>query len=567
MAFDKNQYHQHCKQVIDRYIQDSTRLEHFNFDVDLIEAYQYDFDVALTVHLSSRISSYRRIGTVQANEYTLVYLNYHHYQNALKDHARAELNRPNALSDIEYHVLTSPYGTLNQAIDAHQYDKNICHTYECDTCNGHGRVNCSSCRGSGKSSCGYCHGSGQTQKSRQRHDSYNNQYHTEYYYESCHYCWGSGKTNCSPCHGSGKVQCNTCEGTAYITEVSTIYTVATPKYSLIFQQEDVPKYIPDALYQAGLHNLAQHGNVSLHMHEQYPDILAMQFAYSASMNFARSQSNIKDYHITWILYGDQPQILESSNVLEVLLQKDLDDLIYRGKYLPRSLPFSGFMNTKTIQKFTESEINQIMLEKQCEGKTIPQVREHLQRSVSEEYIAQSANALKKIILSTQRWSLLKWMILCVVIGYVLYTSQAITEFHNAQQYNYPPKVFAFGDHAFKSFSIFFDNLIGMSKYIGLKLLITFYIIFFIRRFWLRSWLKRAGQVRFYRWSLYFDFAVRRRLMPAIFAVLLTFAALYFAPITLDANHKVWGLIPSDMVLEYSLIIQNLLSYLNYLKFF
>ena len=56
-------------------------------------------------------------------------------------------------------------------------------------------------------------------------------------------------------------------------------------------------------------------------------------------------------------------------------------------------------------------------------------------------------------------------------------------------------------------------------------------------------------------------------MPAIFAVLLTFAALYFAPITLDVNHKVWGLIPADMVLEYSLIIQNLLSYLNYLKFF
>jgi hypothetical protein len=293
----------------------------------------------------------------------------------------------------------------------------------------------------------------------------------------------------------------------------------------------------------------------------------MQFAYSVSMNFARSQSNIKNYHITWILYGDQPQILESSNVLEVLLQKDLDDLIYRGQYLPRSLPFSGFMNTKTIQKFTESEINQIMLEKQCEGKTIPQVREHLQRSVSEEYIAQSSNALKKIILSTQRWSLLKWMILCVVIGYVLYTSQAITEFHNAQQYSYSPKVFAFGDHAFKSFSVFFDNIVGMSKYIGLKLLIIFYIIFFIRRFWLRTWLKRAGQVRFYRWSLYFGFVARRRLMPAIIAVLLTFATIYFAPLTLDANNKVWGLIPAETVLEYSLMIQNLLSYLNYLKFF
>lgn len=567
MAFDKDQYHQHCKQVIDHYIKDSTRLAHFNFDIDLIEAYQYQFDVALTVHLSSRINSYRRVGTVQANEYTLVYLNYHHYQSALKDHSSAELNRPNALSDVEYRILTSPYGTLHQAIEVHQYDKNICHTYECDVCHGHGKINCSACHGSGKSTCGYCSGSGQTQKSRQRHDAYNNQYRTEYYYESCHFCWGSGKTKCSPCHGSGKVQCHTCEGTAYITEVSTICTVATPKFSLIFPQENVPKYIPDALYQAGLHNLAHHGDIALHTRETYDDILALQFAYSATMNFARSQSNIKDYHITWILYGDQPQILESSHVLEVLLQKDLDDLIYRGQYLPRSLPFSGFLNTKTIQKFTESEINQIMLEKQCEGKTIPQVREHLQRSVSEEYIAQSSNALLKIITSARRWSLLKWMLLCVVMGYVLYTSQAITELYYAQQYHYSSKVFAFSDHAFKNFSVFFDNLVGMSKYIGLKLLVTFYVLFFIRRMYFRSWLKRAGTIRLYRWSNYFSLTVCRRLMPAMVAVLLTFAAIYFAPLTLDANNKVWGLISTDIILDYSMKIQQWLSYLNYFKFF
>lgn len=567
MAFDKHQYHNRCKQVIDQYIQDSTRLERFNFNVDLIEAYQYQFDVSLTVHLSSRISSHRQIGKVSSNDSTLIYWDHHSYQSALKEHSQAELNRPDALSDVEHYVLISPYGTLNKAIDAHQHNKNICHTYECDTCHGHGRVNCSACRGSGKSTCGYCHGSGQIQRSRQRHDSYNNQYHTEYYYENCSHCWGSGKTNCSPCRGSGKVQCHTCEGTAYLTEISTIYTVATPKYSLIFPQENVPDYIPDALYQVGLPKLQHHGDISLHTHERYSDILALQFAYSATMNFARSQSEIKDYHITWILYGHQPQILESSNVLEVLLQKDLDDLIYRGKYLPRSLPFSGLLNTKVIQKFTESEINQAMLEKQCEGKTTAQVREHLQRSVSEEYIAQSSHALKNIIVSTHRWSLLKWTILCVVIGYVLYTSQAITEFYHAQQYNYSPRVFAFGDHAFQNVSIFFDNIIGMSKYIGLKLLVTFYIIFFIRRFWLRSWLKRAGQTRLYLWSNHFDFTVRRRLIPALLAIVLTFAALYFLPITLDDHNKAWGIIPADILLDYSLKIQQWLSYLNYLKFF
>ncbi|MBF3321003.1 hypothetical protein ISU69_18065, partial [Leptospira borgpetersenii serovar Hardjo-bovis] len=107
-----------------------------------------------------------------------------------------------------------------------------------------------------------CGGSGQVMRQRSYYDHYTKQNRTENYYESCPTCYG-GRVTCNGCGGSGNKPCSPCSGTGMISHITSLKATATPDYQLVYPQADVPEYIREGLYKAGVPSLGSYGPVAL----------------------------------------------------------------------------------------------------------------------------------------------------------------------------------------------------------------------------------------------------------------------------------------------------------------
>ncbi len=414
------------KRTIQKFIETSTRLTPEKVDLTLQEYINFAFRIRL--HLGLKVTEQQRsqAGYVSANENRQVFTNASGYSQALKAERSAVLSRTQTLHDTKALVLSKFYGEIRKETVVYSHPRQLCHTDDCDNCHGRGRVNCNGCSGSGKNSCHGCGGSGQVTEQQVHYDHYTKQNRYENVYRSCSSCYGSGKITCRSCGGSGHLSCNPCNGTGVISKITQLLTMAVPDYQLVFFSDDIPHYIKDGLYKTGLPDIEQAGNIALISSEINEDTRSVDFLFDADVPFARldsplpqTQTATQPQTIHWIIYGNDPQILDSGHVIERMLKNDLDELVYASK-TPRLLnPFIGLSSRKTVHTFMESESHQQMLQANTRGVTGKLLSEHLNRGLSEPYIAEALNSLSSVTRAMQNWSVVKWIIVSSLITWLL----------------------------------------------------------------------------------------------------------------------------------------------------
>ncbi len=189
----------------------------------------------------------------------------------------------------------------------------------------------------------------------------------------CYTCTG-GKVNCGHCSGSGNQRCSPCDGTGETTRITRLASVAVPRYQLIYHREDVPTFIKDGLYKAGIPELASYGAVKLADSSIDEGLRNVNFIYNASVPFARFTSQLRQTQlakqpVNWIVYGRHPQILDAGHIVELMLKNDLNELVYRSTKGKLLNPLVAAVSRKTVATFMESEAHQDMLDANRAGKS------------------------------------------------------------------------------------------------------------------------------------------------------------------------------------------------------
>jgi len=537
-----------CSTTIQDFVERSTRLQPDNLDLELVEKIDFDYQINLSLHFRVETTDHTQVGRVSAGNGTRVFTSTFQYAEALQAETSAVLSRAETLREAQELVLSHPYGALKKDHEIYSHPTRLCLTENCTNCNGRGQVNCSWCYGTGRVSCTTCGGSGQVLEQRSHFDHYTNQYRTESHYRMCYTCSG-GKVNCNHCSGSGNQRCSPCDGTGETTRITRLSSVAVPQYQLIYHREDVPTFIKDGLYKAGIPELASYGAVELADSSIDEGLRNVNFIYNASVPFARytsqlRQAQLAEQPVNWIVYGRRPQILDAGHVVELMLKNDLNELVYRSTRGKLLNPLVAACSRKTVATFMESEAHQDMLDANRAGKSGEMLREAMNRGVTTTYIDEALTSLKSITQAVQNWSVVKWAIFSAVIIYLfmpLYTAYGdiwISDIATGRVYLTPFLRWDSQHNLLASLEV-------LARYCGLFIAIAAVVISFLGYLWRRGWVRwRMGQ-HLSKWAVNEKILRSGWFKSLLLTSLLTTSLLLFFPIWVTNEGELFG--------QYSLI--------------
>jgi len=542
-----------CTNTIQKFIADSTRLDHGEVDAQLIDSFDFDYQILLNITLGIHVHNQTFYGRASNTKNQSIFDSRNRYEEALKEHSAQALQRQETLQEIFAVVSNHPYGHIAKNTPFYDYPLGLGYVYECSNCHGNGNIKCSNCGGSGKKTCSHCHGNGQTMKTRTRYDSFSGQNRTEHYYENCSNCWGSGKVRCSSCGGSGKQTCPECKGTGCLTCVSQIQVMAQPQYELILPQSEVPDYVPNAFYKAGLPSLGNYGSVTELQGNILPEKRSIAFTYKATTPFARLQSTIKETHVNWILYGQTPHIFDAGHALEIILESDLNALKKSAMAGKRKNPFLAFASKKSLRDFMFSEAHQNMLILNTQGKNGEQLREHLHRAFSQPYIDDALQTLTKLVNAINWWSFIKWLLFAVfcAYGYIAISQILVLPPTNAVSNKTIYLSYLASDFPQASFQ---GHLWTIFKTYFFKIMAALLCVLLIAHPWRLLFFRRAGGKSLSVWGKNKRLIKSHWILHLVLGTSLCLLVLYALPIKVE-NNQLFNLIP----------IEKIISSINYIK--
>ena len=417
-----------CAATIQHFVEHATRLEPEALELSTLEYVPFSYQIGLQISFDIELEDHRQAGRVSASNTLRVFEHKDEYFAAIRQECDAVLLRHQHLHDVRDRVLGSPYGTLCDTLRIYHHPISFALVQHCDHCHGDGSVRCSTCQGAGNNVCHRCNGQRRLLEPHSTFDSYAKRWRTEHLYRDCPSCYARGHHPCHSCGGSGKAKCAYCKGTGSLTLLTQLHCTATPEYQLIYFSDNVPKYIKDGLYKAGVHRHAALGDVSLISEEIDEDRWHVKFLYDASVPFALMSSPVPDAgseDVQWTVYGSPPRILDAGHVVELMLKKDLGRLMYKAKTSTLLNPFVGWLSRKTVRTFMASEAHQEMLTAHRKGQSGAMLREALNRAFSIDYLDDALGSLKRIATAVHRWSLLRCIVLGTLLSYALMTSLSL----------------------------------------------------------------------------------------------------------------------------------------------
>ncbi|WP_241718792.1 DnaJ-like cysteine-rich domain-containing protein, partial [Cronobacter sakazakii] len=472
------------------------------------------------------------------------------YERALQAQTSAILARDKTLDDARALLLSRPYGDWKSEEVVYLHPMQVCLTENCNNCHGSGSVNCGQCHGSGKTSCYGCGGSGQVMRQRSYYDHYTKQNRTENYYESCPTCYG-GRVTCNGCGGSGNKQCSPCSGTGMISHITSLKATATPDYQLVYPQADVPEYIREGLYKAGVPSLGSYGPVALAYNDVDYARRDVHVLYDANVPFGRMESPLPEAGeepIRWILYGVTPHILDAGHVLQALLKNDLDMLVRQATPGKRRNPRVGAASRKTVQTFMESEAHQAMLIEHSRGKRGDALREALNRAFATPYLNEALESLGSLVSAVQRWSLAKWSLFTALIMYLLlpvvttWQRQGMMNFDTGRIYLTAP------GHINGVWNVE-AGLKGIAMVHGIPMLCIALVGTLVGYLWRSHWLNRQFGKPLTVWGKQQGRLRSRWLLGAVLSMVIATALLLVAPVWISQDEMLYGVVPVHELIQ------------------
>lgn len=537
------------KRVIQDFTETSTRLVPEKIELTVKEFVNFAFRIHLQLGFRLQEQRTTQPGYISAGENRRVFTHASEYSQALKAESSAVWSRTETLREARALVLSQQYGELRQATVIYSHPRQLCHTEDCHNCHGRGRVSCSGCSGSGKNSCHGCGGSGQITEQRTHYDHYTKQNRYENVYVSCSSCYGSGKISCRQCGGSGHQSCSPCNGTGVLSEITRLQTVVIPDYQLVYFNSDVPQYVKDGLYKTGLPDLEQVGQLVLISDNTDEEHYQVNFLFDASVPFARLDSPLPQLHsdeqvIHWIIYGSDPQILDSGHVVERMLKGDLDELVLVSKKSRLLNPFIACFSRKTLRTFMESESHQQMLQGNAKGLSGKLLSEQLNRSLSEPYIEESLSSLRSLSRAIQNWSVIKWIIFSSLLSWLLmplFTALNHAWFPNPDS----GRVYLTPFTRWDSQHHILASLELLGRYCGLFAAVSGLIIPALGYGWLRFRARQCHGPEWSQWSLAKGGVRHRWLLSLVTSLLLSGILLALLPIWLTPSGSLFNVLPFE----------------------
>ncbi|EOV9543090.1 hypothetical protein ACOZVK_002180 [Cronobacter sakazakii] len=539
-----------CDTTIQNFVRDSTRLEPGELSVVPVDYIDFHYQISLRLIFNVRTDTASQAGRVSAGLNTDVCHSRPEYERALQAQTSAILARDKTLDDARASLLSRPYGDWKSEEVVYLHPMQVCLTENCNNCHCSGSVNCGQCHGSGKTSCYGCGGSGQVMRQRSYYDHYTKQNRTENYYESCPACYG-GRVTCNGCGGSGKKQCSPCSGTGMISHITSLKATATPDYQLVYPQADVPEYIREGLYKAGVPLLGSYGPVALAYNDVDYARRDVHVLYDANVPFGRMESPLPEAGeepIRWILYGVTPHILDAGHVLQALLKNDLDMLVRQAMPGKRRNPRVGAASRKTVQTFMESEAHQAMLIEHSRGKRGDALREALNRAFATPYLNEALESLGSLVSAVQRWSLAKWSLFTALIMYLLlpvvttWQRQGMMNFDTGRIYLTAP------GHINGVWNVE-AGLKGIAMVHGIPMLCIALVGTLVGYLWRSHWLNRQFGKPLTVWGKQQGRLRSRWLLGAVLSMVIATALLLVAPVWISQDEMLYGVVPVHELIQ------------------
>ncbi|ELY4601298.1 hypothetical protein SM003_003974 [Cronobacter malonaticus] len=539
-----------CDTTIQNFVRDSTRLEPGELSVVPVDYIDFYYQISLRLIFNVRTDTATQAGRISAGLNTDVCHSRTEYERALQVQTSAILARDKTLDDARASLLSRPYGDWKSEEVVYLHPMQVCLTENCSNCHGSGSVNCGQCHGSGKTSCCSCGGSGQVLRHRSYYDHYSKQNRTESYYESCSSCYG-GRVTCNGCGGSGNKQCSPCSGTGIISHITSLKATATPDYQLVYPQADVPEYIREGLYKAGVPSLGSYGPVALTYNDVDYARRDVHVMYDANVPFGRMESPLPEAGeepIRWILYGVTPHILDAGHVLQALLKNDLDMLVRQATPGKRRNPRVGTASRKTVQTFMESEAHQAMLIEHSRGNRGDALREALNRAFATPYLNEAIESLGGLVSAVQRWSLAKWSVFTALMIYLLlpvvttWQRQGMMNFDTGRIYLTAP------GHINGVWNVE-AGLRGIAMVHGIPMLCIALVGTLVGYLWRSSWLNRQFGKPLTAWGKQQGRLRSRWLLGAVLSMVIATALLLVAPIWISQDEMLYGVVPVHEVIQ------------------
>ncbi|ELY6274647.1 hypothetical protein P2G74_13500 [Cronobacter muytjensii] len=539
-----------CDTTIQNFVRDSTRLEPGELSVVPVDYIDFHYQISLRLIFNVRTDTASQAGRVSAGRDIDVCHSRTEYERALQTQTSAILARDKTLDDARASLLSRPYGDWQSEEAVYFHPMRVCLTENCNNCHGRGSVNCGQCHGSGKTSCYGCGGSGQVMRQRSYYDHYTKQNRIENYYESCPTCYG-GRVTCNGCGGSGKKQCVPCSGTGVISHITSLKATATPDYQLVYPQADVPEYIREGLYKAGVPSLGSYGPVALTYNDVDYARRDVHVIYDANVPFGRLESPLPeagDEPIRWILYGVTPHILDAGHVLQALLKNDLDMLVRQATPGKRRNPWVGAASRKTVQTFMESEAHQAMLIEHSRGKRGDALREALNRAFATPYLNEAIANLGNIVSAVQRWSMAKWSLFTALMMYLLLP--VVTTWQRQGMMNVDTgRIYLTAPGHIDGVWNVQAGLQGIALAHGIPMVCIALVGTLAGYLWRSNWLRRQFGKPLTAWSKQQGRLRSRWLLGSLLAIAIATALLLAAPVWISQDEMLYGVVPVHEVIQ------------------
>lgn len=491
-----------CTKVASDYIELSTRFSIKDVRVAAARPMVREFAIRIRHELEvvDDARDYHGKHLPGANDFATADWNW--YQEQVSQQRHAEYARPETLDDLITSVTNRPYAAIAERTCIRTHPRRFFHTYTCSGCSGAGTVSCHTCGGSGQVSCGRCHGSGRischschgsgTVTQHRTVTDYKGYSRSETQIRSCGHCSGgqigcsscgrSGKQRCSTCSGTGRLTCSACSGHGCLTKITTTHTYTCPRFSGHYPA-GTPDYVHEALCKVGFASLARHGQITLRQVVEDRDNSAVEFVYDCTMPFCELEVDVMGIRSHWVLFGTEPQIFDAGGALEALLKSDFEQLRSMANSRRRWLPWFHVSARKVVTPFMESELNQEIVKADTAGLTMERIFEHVNRSVSENYIRDTLYNLQMSVKVAAYWSRVKWMVAFTLLS-LPFAVFASAYLHRSR----PLDVFTPASQLF----IHLPNSSGVQWELGLLTIpFTLFGWFFAKWMSLR-WLKKSG---------------------------------------------------------------------------
>jgi hypothetical protein len=406
-----NQYHEKCRHVVEKFIEGKTRFDLKSPVLSDFKAFDFQFAVEISCALDADWSCKTFVGECVKGQ-SIGHYEKQDCEKALQRVTLEELDNSEILTLLKQTQQAKAYYYSSEKFMLKNNAKQVSHVHECPDCNGYGAVTCPSCNGAGCVICSSCEGSGE--------DAYT--FTGDILH--CFYCKGRKTICCTTCSGEGRVRCKTCKGKQSFTDVYTLSVYATPTHRIVFPEGNVADYIVQAVDKATKSSLtlAGYGELSRIKLVENPKKRAVIDIYNAKVPFARFSTPSVKNTFNWVIFGKEPEIFDSGNILDFFLRDDLEALKKSAKMSSPSVitSISNFMKSKSNQEIldwdgrTVQSNNKINLDVRAE-----KIREHMGKSFSLEYIKDSLAAMEKRVRSICIHSNLKWYVFLSLLSFFI----------------------------------------------------------------------------------------------------------------------------------------------------